>query len=116
MTTLTITVPTSYVEFVAEASIADTLGWEQQHGEPYPKRRHMGDDYNRAWQEACIAIKSAPRKRNGYTITVSRLAARAVANDLRWWSEYEERTTITYAQTRQCAKAADTIERQLAGA
>lgn len=115
MTTLTITVPTSYVDVIAEASIADTLGWQEEHGVPYPKRR-AGDDYNRAWQEACIAMSSAPRKRNGYTISVSALAAETVANDLRWWAEYEVRTTITYAQTRQCAKAADKIEQQLAGA
>jgi hypothetical protein len=116
MTMLTITVPTSYVDVIAEASISDTLGWQAEHGEPYPKRRHEGDDYNRAWQEACAAMSSAPRKRNGYTITISTLAARTVTNDLRWWSEYEERTTITYAQTRQCAKAADKIDQQLAGA
>jgi len=110
---VTVQIPINYVEVICEASIADTLGWEEQYG-GLMRKRGGNDDYNRAWLEACTAINNAPRNpRRGYTITVSTLAAQTLVDDMRWWSEYEVRTTITYAQTRQCAKTANRIEAQI---
>ena len=113
---ITIQIPINYVEVVCQASLCDTLGWEEEHGEPYPKRRHLGDDYNRAWTEAMLAISNARHTRNprrGYTITVSTLAAQTLVDDMRFWATYPERTTITYAHARQCALTADRIESQM---
>ena len=116
MTTLTITVPNNWLDYCADASISDTLN-DHAGGRLYRK----GDEQQSlAWLEACIALNAAPRKRSGTTVTISIAAARAIADDLRWWGTLRSGrlngSMITAAHARQCMNACTKIEQQLAGA
>ena len=118
---ITIRIPNNYIDFCADASIGDTLGWLEQHGEHYRKSKDA--ERNIAWLEACEQMSRHELRKKHFTeITVSVLAAQVIADDMNYFATrdlggydpLDKPNLRRYA--KQCAAARERILAQIAGA
>lgn len=123
MTThLTIRIPNNYIDFCADASIGDTLGWLERYGEHYRKSGNNAER-NIAWREACEQMNRHDLRKKHFTfITVTVLAAQVIADDMRYFATrdlggYDPLDTPNLRRyAKQCAAARERILTQIAGA
>jgi glyoxylate carboligase len=118
---ITIQIPNNYIDYCADASIGDTLGWLDMYGEHYGKCKDP--ERNIAWLEACKQMNRHDLRRKHFTeITVSVLAAQVIADDMNYFATrdlggydpLDKPNLRRYA--KQCAKARTRILDQIAGA
>jgi len=118
---ITIRVPNNYIDYCADGSIGDTLGWLDTYGEHYRKCKDA--ERNIAWLEACKQMNRHDLRKKHFTeITVSVLAAQVIADDMNYFAtrplgdydSYDRPNLRRYA--KQCASARTRILAQIAGA
>lgn len=113
--TLDIKLPNVYIDYCADASIHDTLN-EVARG--YTYRKSKDEAYNEAWTQFVQALRTkAVRKQHHTEITVTRLQARVLVDDLLYFERLPNCGDFDPSDKprmrrhgKACAKARITIE------